>query len=141
MGLLHGYPETADQHVRLPGTCSLTQNRPFFIKDSGIEDLDKTATNIIISTLFMEASVTEYQLIYFRHLDKMRRSRQLISSDLLKSFVDIVYRIHLKIIKNATNKKMRTIYTELYGHYQKMSREYYTRIFKEIKELNPTDYF
>jgi hypothetical protein len=28
--------------------------------------------------------------------------------------VDIFYRIHLKIIKTATNKKVRTIYTELY---------------------------
>lgn len=33
------------------------KNRPFHVKEGKVEDLDKTATNIIIGTLFTENSV------------------------------------------------------------------------------------
>jgi hypothetical protein len=48
------------------------QDRPFHIKDGKIDDLDKTATNIILATLFQENSVMEYDLLYFKEIDKVR---------------------------------------------------------------------
>ena len=53
----------------------------------------------------------EYELIYFKQLDKMRRSGQLLTPEIMQGFVDMMHRIHLKIVRNLTNKKMRTIYT------------------------------
>lgn len=47
------------------------QNRPYHLKNDKIEDLDRTSTNIIAATLFGEASVSEYELIYFKELDRV----------------------------------------------------------------------
>lgn len=117
------------------------QNRPFHIKEGKVEELDKTATNIILSTLFLENSVSEYEILYFKEIDKIRKYHDFGNQKILANLVDIFYQIHLKIIKTATNKKLRTIYTELYGRYQKNARDYYTRQYKTLKELNPSEYF
>lgn len=36
-----------------------------------MEDLDKTATNILIATLFTENSVSEYEVLYFKEIDRV----------------------------------------------------------------------
>jgi hypothetical protein len=44
--------EKTQQHVRLPGTTIVIQNRPYHLKNDKIEDLNRTSTNIISGTLF-----------------------------------------------------------------------------------------
>jgi hypothetical protein len=36
-----------------------------------VEDLDKTATNILIATLFTDNSVSEYEVLYFKEIDRV----------------------------------------------------------------------
>ena len=45
---------------------------------------------------------------------QIRKHQDFSNHKILANLVDIFYRIHLKIIKTVTNKKIRTIYTELY---------------------------
>lgn len=45
---------------------------------------------------------------------QIRKYHDFGNQKILCNLVDIFYQIHLKIIKTATNKKLRTIYTELY---------------------------
>jgi hypothetical protein len=71
MGGLLRYTKKTETYVRLSCTKKSIQDRPFHIKDGKIEDLDKTATNIILSTLFQEPSVMEYDLLYFKEIDKV----------------------------------------------------------------------
>lgn len=47
------------------------QNRPYHLKNDKIEDLDRTSTNIIAGTLFGDVSVTEYEAIYFKEIDRV----------------------------------------------------------------------
>jgi len=53
MGSILRYPKKVETYVCLSGRDKLIQDRPFHIKDGKIEDLDKTATNIILGTLFL----------------------------------------------------------------------------------------
>lgn len=66
------------------------QNRPFHVRDGKIEELDKTATNILVATLFLEPAVVEYELLYFREIDKVpgsaRRSGRWGSSGARRSW-------------------------------------------------------
>lgn len=67
MGLLQLNTKETQQHVLISRTIvPYMQNRPFHIKEGKVEELDKTATNIIISTLFLENSVSEYEILYFK---------------------------------------------------------------------------
>lgn len=49
---------------------------------------------------------------------QIRKHQDFSNHKILANLVDIFYRIHLKIIKTATNKKIRTIYTELYVSFE-----------------------
>lgn len=66
------------------------QNRPFHIKEGKVEELDKTATNVILSTLFLENSVNEYEILYFKEIDKVlpfpRRSASTTTSATRRSW-------------------------------------------------------
>ena len=66
LGDLLRHPETTEQHVRLLSTTYVRQNRPYHLKNDRIEDLGRTSTNIIATTLFSDNSVYEYEAIYFK---------------------------------------------------------------------------
>jgi len=93
-----------------------------------------------VTTLLNEVSLTEYETIYFREIDNIRKTHDFSFSQTLRDFVDMLYKIHLKLIKNIS-KKANTIYTEFHKKYLRHSKEFYDKKYATIKELNPGEYF
>lgn len=59
---------------------------------------------------------------------------------MLKDYVDILYRIHLRLLKNE-NKKARTLFTDFRQKYLTEARQSYEVIFGKLKEFSPSEYF
>jgi len=76
---------------------------------------------IIVTTLLNEVTIGEYEAIYFRELDRIRKTHDFSNAQTLKDMVDMLYKIHLKLIKNIS-KKAITRYTEFYSKFLKQSR-------------------
>ena len=65
--------------------------------------------NIIVLTLFNENSIPVYEGIYFKEIERIRITCDFTNAYILKDMADMLYKIHLKLIKNI--KKAITRYT------------------------------
>ena len=51
--------------------------------------------------------------------------------------VDMLYKIHLKLVKNIS-KKAITRYTDFYSKFLQHAKEFYQKQYSTIKRLNPS---